>query len=106
MILPMRNWVAALLLTAAATAALAQVRSIPEDAKRGEMRHVQGMTLEIDGKPYRLAPGGQIRDASNMIVLPTAVPPGALVKYLADDEGVLRRAWILTPEEAAQRDKR
>ena len=79
----------------------AQVRSIPFEAKRGEMRHVHDMIVAIDGKNLRLAPGAQIRDQSNRLLLPIALPPGAKVKYLLNGEGQVRRAWILTPEEAA-----
>ena len=87
----------------AASTALAQVRSIPQEAKRGEVRHVQDMTVTIDGVPQRLAPGAQIRDASNRILLPTAVPAGADVKYVVNEEGHVRQMWILTPAEAAKR---
>ncbi len=82
----------------------AQLRAIPEDAKRGQMRHLQEMIVEIDGKPARLAPGASIRGVSNMIVLPTALPPGSLVKYTVDPQGMVMRVWILTPEEAARPD--
>jgi len=46
------------------------------------------------------APGAQIRDASNRIILPTAIPPGTRVKYLVDGAGQVQRVWILSPEEA------
>jgi len=88
----------------AVSSAHAQLRSIPEDAKRGQMRHLQEMIVEIDGQPARLAPGALIRSASNTIVLPTALPPGALVKYTIDGQGMVMRVWILTPEEAARPD--
>jgi len=51
------------------------------------------------------ASGAQIRDASNLIVQPGAVPPRTLVKYTLDSEGYVHRVWILTQQEAAQRDK-
>ena len=94
----MKRWIALLLL--AAPLASAQVRSIPEDARVGEIRHLQEMVVEIDGAPQQLAPGAQIRDASNRIVLPTAIPPGTRVKYLVDAAGQVQKVWILTPEEA------
>jgi len=83
---------------------LAQVRSIPAAAKRGEIRHLQDMLIEIDGKRMMLAPGAQIRNGANLIIVPTALPPGALVKYLVDAQGMVSRVWILTPQEAAQPD--
>ena len=87
-----------------ATAAHAQFRTIPPAAKRGEMHHLQDMIVEIDGKAMRLAPGAQIRDPENLIVLPTAVPPGVLVKYTLDAQGMVMRVWVLSPFEAAQPD--
>jgi len=93
-------------LALAARAAEAQLRTIPADAKRATMSHVQGMTVEIDGKKVQLAAGAQIRDGRNMIVLPAAVPPGVLVKYLPDSQGLVGRVWILSPQEAAQADAR
>ena len=94
----MKRWIALLLL--AASFASAQVRSIPQDAKLGEIRHLQEMVVEIDGTPQQLAPGAQIRDASNRLILPIAIPSGTLVKYLVDASGQVHRVWILTPEEA------
>jgi len=85
---------------------LAQLRMVPADAERGEVRHVQGMTIAIDGTERQLAPGAQIRDASNLLIVPTAIPPGSLAKYTVDANGMVRRVWILTPQEAAQPDRR
>jgi hypothetical protein len=78
----------------------AQVRSIPGDAKRGEIRHVQEAIVSIDGVQQRLAPGAQIRDQDNRLLVPTAVPAGAQVRYLLNDQGQVRQVWILTPAEA------
>jgi hypothetical protein len=80
----------------------AQVRAFPGDVKRGEIRHVENMMVQIDGTPQRLAPGAQIRDAANRVMMPTALPAGAQVKYLLNEEGMVRQVWILTPEEAKQ----
>jgi len=104
MVRAMRLVCAALLSLATAGAALAQLRTIHADAKRAKMSHVQGMTMEIDGKQVVLAAGAQIRDANNMIVLPAALPAGALVKYMPDAQGQVWRIWILSPQEAAQPD--
>lgn len=86
--------------------ASAQLRTIPQDAKRASMRHLQDMVVEVDGTPRRLAPGAQIRDADNRVILPVALPPASLVKYREDRDGLLQQVWILTPQEAAQRDAR
>jgi hypothetical protein len=98
----MRRFLLFLVLAGLATAATAQLRTIPKDAKLGKLRHLQAMVVEIDGKPRNLAPGAQIRDASNRIILPTAIPAGARVKYQLDGQGMVRRAWVLTAEEAKQ----
>jgi hypothetical protein len=86
--------------------AKAQFRTIPAEAKRGVMSHVQEMTVEIDGKRALLAPGAQIRDGRNMAIIPAAVPPGVVIKYLLDSLGQVTRVWILSPQEAAQPDQK
>ena len=101
----MRHLLAAILLLASTGLVLAQSRTIPQDAKRGVMRHVQDMIVEIDGTQQRLAAGAQIRSESNLIVVPTAVPPGTPVKYRLDGDGKVREVWLLTPQEAAQTDR-
>ena len=83
--------------------AQAQLRTIPGEAKRGEIRHVQDMIVSINGVRQRLAPGAQIRDRANRLVVPTAVPAGSQVKYLVDAQGQVHRVWILTPAEAAKK---
>lgn len=87
-----------------AVSAYAQLRSIPAEAKRGELRHLQEMIVAINGKSMRLAPGAQIRDPDNLIMLPASVPAGVLVKYTLDAQGMVGRVWVLSPFEAAQPD--
>ena len=89
-----------------APVSLAQLRTIPANAKRGEIRHVQDMLVEIDGKKMMLAPGAQIRSATNLTIVPAALPSGAYVKYLVDAQGMVSRVWILTQQEAAAPDPR
>ena len=96
----MRHFVATLAFLACAGAALAQLRTIPQDALRGTIRHVQEMIVDIDGTQRRLAEGAQIRDRQNRIVLPTAIPAGTLVKYQLDKDGVVQAVWFLTQQEA------
>ncbi len=96
--------VALCLLAGLPPSAAAQLRSIPADAQRGEIRHVQGMLVEINGQRVLLAPGAQIRDASNRGIVPTALPPGAPIRFLLDAQGNPIRIWLLSPEEAAQPD--
>jgi hypothetical protein len=101
----MRSLLAALLVLLSTAAAAQQLRTIPADAKRGSMSHVNDTIVQIDGKPARLSHGAQIRGQMNTIVLPTALPPKSLVKYQFDQAGHVHRVWILTPQEAASKDK-
>jgi hypothetical protein len=78
------------------------LRTIPPEATRAAMRHVEGMLVEVDGKPEQFAPGAQIRDADNRIMVPVSLPPNSLVKYLRGADGQIFRVWILSPEEAKQ----
>jgi hypothetical protein len=88
-----------------ASAAVAQVRQIPDVAKRGNIVHIQGPIVEIDGQRMRLSPDARIRSQANLFIVPMSLPPGALVKYTLDGSGQIRRIWVLTPEEAAAPDK-
>lgn len=85
-----------------AAAAAQQLRTIPADAKVGTLRHLQDTIVEIDGVRARLSPGAQIRDPSNRLVLPVAIPPGVTVKYQRDDAGLVSQVWMLTRREVAQ----
>jgi len=89
-----------LLLSLAATAA-AQLRTIPKEARLGEIRHLQEMIVEIDGKPRHLAPGAQIRDPDNRLVVPASLTGKSHARYLVDGSGMVHRVWILSPREKA-----
>jgi hypothetical protein len=96
----MRTALAIVLLFAGAAAA--QLRTIPADAERAQIRHVQENVVELNGQRVQLAPGAQIRDASNRLIVPTALPADALVRYRLDASGQVSEVWILTPEETAR----
>jgi hypothetical protein len=83
-----------------AAQAHAQLRTIPAEARHGELQ--QGIVVASDGAQQALPPGAQIRDPSNRIVVPSAVPAGTRVKYMLDARGQVRQVWILTAEEAAK----
>ena len=83
----------------------AQVRQIPDDARRGNIVHIQDFVVEIDGQRMRLSAGAQVRDQDNLIIVPMSLPPGALVKYTLDGTGQIRRVWVLTAEEATAPDR-
>ncbi|HEY7240728.1 MAG TPA: hypothetical protein VH600_16250 [Burkholderiales bacterium] len=85
-----------------AASAHAQARNIPAQANGGALTHLQDMIVSINGVAVRLAPGVQIRDQSNRLIVPSAVPPGSLVKYVLDQNGQVRQVWILRSDEARQ----
>jgi hypothetical protein len=99
-----RRLLIGLALAAAAATALAQLRAIPPEAKRGTLSRLEAMAVTIDGRRVELAAGAQVRDQRNLIVLPMSLPSGVLVKYLLGTDGKLQRAWMLSPQEAAQPD--
>ena len=88
-----------------AAPAVAQVRvpPIPADAQRGVIRHLKQMAVAVDDRPVQLAPGAQIRNQQNLIIVPVAIPSGgAPADYILNGDGELFRAWLLTPGELAQ----
>jgi hypothetical protein len=98
----MRRLLLFLMLMAVVAVAGAQVRTIPKEAQRGEIRHLQEMYVELNGKPMQLSPGAQIRDPDNRLVLPTSLVQKADVRFLLDGTGLVHRVWIMTPLERAQ----
>ena len=100
----MRPLLTFLLLAGFAATAAAQMRTLPKDAQRAQMRYLYDTTMLVEKTQRKLAPGAQIRDASNRVVVPSAVAGTVLVKYRLDPDGSLREVWILTPHEAAQKD--
>ena len=98
----MRYLVAVALALGVSNPALAQLRTIPKEAQLGEIRHLESMVVEIDGKPQQLAPGAQIRDPDNRLVLPASLVEKSHVRYLVDGTGMVRRVWILSAREIAE----
>jgi hypothetical protein len=90
-----------ILLAFFAALALAQLRTIPNDAVLGVMRHLEAMVVELDGQAVALAPGAQIRDPDNRIVLPASLNGTLLVRYLVDASGMVQQVWILSAREKA-----
>ncbi|MDH3318391.1 MAG: hypothetical protein OEO84_01715 [Betaproteobacteria bacterium] len=98
----MTRSLAAALILCFASLAQAQLRTLPADAQRGQIRHLQEMIVQIDGKLARLARGAQVRDAYNRILVPAAIPAGSVVKYTLNARGEVSAVWILTTHEAGQ----
>jgi hypothetical protein len=83
-------------------AAAAQLRTVPNEARVGTLRYLGATQVELDGQMQTLAPGAQIRDGDNRLVLPTALQEREQVRYLRDATGLVYRVWILSaPEKAA-----
>jgi len=95
----------ALLPALLALPALAQLRvpPIPEDSRRGVIRHLEQMAVAVDDNAMQLAAGAQIRDPQNLIIVPTAIPrSGAWADYVVNADGQIFRVWLLTPDELAR----
>jgi hypothetical protein len=94
--------IAALLMLAGV--ALAQVRTLPPEAKRATTGQQQYVLPYIDfgGTRVKLAPGGIIFDQHNRTIVHNALPLGVDVAYTTDMNGDIRRIYILTPREQAQ----
>jgi len=94
-------FLAALISTMQPGAALAG-RSLPADAKLAEFAVVQHPIVTVDNASLRLAPGAQIRDEANRIVLPTSLQGKYRVLFTTDNRGEIFRVWILSPDELAE----
>ena len=85
-----------------AVAVLAQTRPspIPEDSRRGYIRHVEEMAVTVDDKAMQLAAGATVRNQQNLIIVPMSIPrEGAWAAYELDRHGQIFRVWLLTPDE-------
>ncbi len=85
--------------------AAAQVqRAFPQNALRGAIVIGNAPDIRLNGDPARLAPGSRIRDANNMMVVPSGLIGGPyLVNYTVDTSGLVKDVWILRADEAAVR---
>ena len=59
------------------------------------------MDIVIDGKTLNRAPGMQIRNQQNLIVMPMTVQAKVPVRYQLDGSGAVFRVWLLTRAEIA-----
>ena len=88
----------------AAPAAAQVQRAFPQDALRGAIVIGVAPEIQLNDVPARLAPGARIRDANNMVAVPSGLIGGRyLVNYTVDTSGLVKEVWILRPEEAAVR---
>lgn len=76
-------------------------RNFPVGTLRGRFMVMNPPEIQLDGQAERFAPGGRIRSAQNMLVMPAAiVGQNLLVNYTRDPAGLVSQVWILTPDEA------
>src|SRR5258706_15767801 len=95
----------ALLLLLGAVPVLAQTlpSPIPEDTRRGYIRHAEEMAVTVDDKAMQLAAGATVRNQQNLIIVRMSIPRGgAWADYVLDRAGQGVRVWLLTPDELAQ----
>jgi hypothetical protein len=99
------NRIATALLATACIAVAAQAqtqRAFPQNALRGSLVIGIAPDAVLNGDRVRLAPGARIRNAANLVVVPSEVIGGPyLVNYTVDTTGLVRDVWILRPDEAA-----
>jgi hypothetical protein len=77
-------------------------RMLPENTIKGVMRVFSPTSATVDGEMKVLAPGVQIRDPFNTVVLPGMIRDAVPVRYQADMTGAISKVWILSQQEAAQ----
>lgn len=70
--------------------------SIPAGTKKGTLQASNGFEVLLDGKACQLAPGAQIRDSNNLLIMPFALEQQVPVRYLQNDDGQLTRAWVIS----------
>lgn len=75
---------------------LTSFASIPAGTKKGTLQSYNGFEMLLDGKACQLAPGAQIRDSNNLLIMPFALQSEVKVRYLQNDDGQLTRAWVVS----------
>ncbi len=78
------------------------VRNFSVDSQFGRLKSHAYPEFRIDKKKLIMGMGGQIRDANNLLILPTMLEKNrhrGYVRYQIDNMGLLHRIWFLTPEE-------
>jgi hypothetical protein len=77
-------------------------RPFPQNALRGTVVFGTPPDIKLGGKPAQLAPGYQIRNADNLLAMSGGLTGGeATVNYTLDEQGLVKRIWILRPDEVA-----
>ena len=81
------------------------VRSFPADSKAMTFYGFDGTYMKLSGKDLPAAPGLQIRNQQNLVVLPGSLQGADKlpVRVQFDGSGAVWHVWILTSEEAEAR---
>ena len=79
-------------------------RSFPADSKRGELTPPIGQSVLISGKSFNTAPGLQVRDQQNFIVMPNTLREVVPIRYQMDQMGYVWRIWIFSAADLAAPD--
>ena len=82
----------------------AMARSFPPDAKKGQLSPPLQQPVIIDGVAVRTAPGLQVRNEQNLIVMPGMLQNEVPIRYQLDLMGNVWRIWILSAAEQAAPD--
>lgn len=75
------------------------VRPIPANAPKAKMYVESERVLNLNGRAFSLAPGGQILNEKNMITLTSALSDTYTVRVKFDNQLQIQRVWILTTAE-------
>jgi hypothetical protein len=87
--------------------ALAQsLRQLPDDVVVTTMVAQGGAAVMLGEQKVMLSPAAQVRNANNMIVMPSNLYGSHVVGVKTDFQGMVNRIWILSPQEQAALAKR
>ncbi|WP_416818123.1 hypothetical protein [Denitromonas sp.] len=87
--------------------ALAQsLRQLPDDIVVTTMVAKGAASVMLGEQQVMLSPAVQVRNADNMIVVPSNLYGSYAVGVKADFQGLVSRIWILSPQERAALAKR
>jgi hypothetical protein len=93
--------------TLAAWPGYAQLRTLPQNAKFGRVGASQQLPfVQLDGKLFKLAPGGIIYDENNRSIVHGQIPSGVRVAYSFEMSGDIGKIYILTAQEQALVDSK
>ncbi len=85
--------------TTATVPATALVQTYPADAGAGVLLPPVSQTVTIGKVVYPVAPGLQVRNSQNLIVMPSTIQSSLNVRYQLDATGSVWRVWVLSAAE-------